>query len=143
MAGRLQAEGKVIMKTLQSILQRKEERRKALEDNLPRVIEQLKALGALRVILFGSLVRGETGPRSDLDILAIMPSSLSSHDWMQKVYAEVERGIACDILTYTETDLQEMLPTSRFLRRALKEGRVVYEAGSTGRSAALADPGQG
>jgi len=130
------------MKTLRSIVQRKEERRKALEGNLPRIVEQLKALGALKVILFGSFVRGETGPRSDLDIIAIMPPSLSSHDWMQKVYAEVERGIACDILTYTETDWQETLLTSRFLRRALKEGKVIYEAGSTDRSAALADPGQ-
>ena len=120
------------MKTLKSIRERKEKRRSTLEQNLLRVVEQLKALGALKVILFGSFVRGNTGPWSDLDIIAIMPSSLSSQEWMRKIYAEVERGIACDILTYNERDLQEMLPTSSLLRHALKEGKVIYEAGSTG-----------
>jgi predicted nucleotidyltransferase len=129
------------MKTLRSILERKEERRKALEQRLSPIVEQLKALGTLKVILFGSLVRGDTGPRSDLDLIAIMPSSLSSREWIRKIYAEIERGIACDILVYSERDLQEMLSTSRFLRHALKEGKVIYEAGSARRSATLADPG--
>jgi len=115
------------MKTLSSILERKEERRKALEQHLPFVVEQLKALGALKVILFGSLVRGDVGLRSDLDLIAIMPSFLSSREWIQKIYAEIERGIACDILVYNEGDLQEMLPTSRFLRHALKEGKVIHD----------------
>jgi predicted nucleotidyltransferase len=131
------------MKTLRSILERKEQRRQALERNLPRVVQQLKALGALKLILFGSFARGDTGGWSDLDIIAIMPCSLTSHEWTKRIYAEVERGIACDILAYSETDWQEMLPTSSFLRRALKEGKVLYEAGSTARSAALADARQG
>jgi len=118
------------MKTLSSILEGKEARRKALQQRLPYVVEQLRTLGALKVILFGSLARDDVGPRSDLDIIAIMPPHLSSHAWMRKIYDEVDRGIACDILAYNETDWQEMLPTSRFLRHALKEGKVVYEAGS-------------
>jgi len=47
---------------------------------------------------------------------------------MQKVYTEVDRGIACDILAYNEADWQEMLPASRSLRHALKAGG--YEAQS-------------
>ena len=131
------------MKTLRDIRERKEKRRKALEQNLPSIVEQLKALGALKVILFGSFVRGDTGPWSDLDIIAIMPPCMSGREWIRKIYTEVERGIACDILAYNERDLQEMLPTSRFLRYALKEGKVIYEAGNTGRSTTLADPRQG
>lgn len=121
-----------MMKTLKEIRERKEARRRALEKQLPRIVEQLKALGAVKVILFGSLVRGDINPRSDLDIIAIMPASLSSYEWMKRVYAEIDRGIACDILTYSETDWQEMLPTSRFLRHVVREGKVVYEAGSMG-----------
>lgn len=104
------------VKSLSSILQKRERRRRALETNLWRVVGQLKALGPRKVILFGSLVRGDTGPRSDLDLIAVMPSSLTSHEWMGRVYSEVDRGIACDILAYNETDWEEMLPTSRFLR---------------------------
>jgi hypothetical protein len=44
------------MKTLRDIWERKEKRQKALEQNLPSIVEQLKALGALKVILFGSLL---------------------------------------------------------------------------------------
>jgi hypothetical protein len=85
------------------------------------------------VILFGSLARGDVTLGSDLDIIAIMPASLSSHEWTRKVYAEVDREIACDILADSETDWQEMLPTRRFVRHALKDQRVLYEAGSTPR----------
>jgi predicted nucleotidyltransferase len=131
------------MRTLRSILERKEQRWKTLERHLPRIVEQLEALGALKVILFGSFVRGDVGLGSDLDLIAIMPSSLSSREWIRKIYAEIERGIACDILAYSEGDLQAMLPTSHFLRHVLKEGKVIYEAGSARRSATLADPGPG
>lgn len=103
------------------------ERRETLERNCALIVEQLKALGALKVILFGSLARGEVGLWSDLDLIAVMPSSLSSKAWMRKVHAEVERGIACDIVVYNEKELEETVPISSFLRHALKEGRVIYE----------------
>ena len=123
------------MKTLEGILERKEKRRKSLEQGLAAVVAQLRDLGARKVILFGSLARGDTGPWSDLDLIVVMPSSLSTREWMREVeynlpvYAEVERGVACDFLVYSEEDLQAMLPTSHFLRHALKEGKVVYEKG--------------
>lgn len=131
------------MKSLEDILQRKERRREALWRALPRLVEQLAAMGALRVVLFGSLVRGEVGPSSDLDLIAVMPDSLDSWAWARKVYAEVDREVACDLLVYTESDLERMLPVSRFLRRALREGKVLYEANSERRGPTLVDPGQG
>ena len=131
------------METLSAILERREKRRQALEASLLHLVEQLKALGALKVVLFGSLARGDVHRGSDLDIIAVMPSSRSSHDWMNTVYSEVDRGIACDILAYSETDFREMLPTSRFLRHALREGKVLYEAKRLARSAPLASASQG
>lgn len=106
---------------------RREERRKALERNCHLIVEQLKALGALKVVLFGSFARGEVGLWSDLDLIAVMPSSLSSKEWMRKIHLEIERGIACDIVVYNEKELEETIPVSSFLRHALKEGRVIYE----------------
>ncbi len=100
------------MKTLEDILQRKAGRRQALEQGLAVVIVELRDLGARKVVLFGSLARGDTGAWSDLDLLVIMPSSWSSREWTRQVYAEVERTVACDFLVYTEEDLQAMLSTS-------------------------------
>ena len=115
------------MKTLRDIRERKEKRRKALEQSLPSIVEQLKALGALKVILFGSLVRGDTGSWSDLDLIAVMPPSLSGKEWRRKIYGQVDRGIACDIAVYNEKELEETIPISSFLRHALREGRIIYE----------------
>ena len=115
------------MKTLRDIRERKEKRRKALEQNLPSIVEQLKALGALKVILFGSFARGETRLWSDLDLIAVMPSSLSGKEWRRKIYGQVDRMIACDIAVYNEKELEETIPISSFLRHALKEGRTIYE----------------
>jgi predicted nucleotidyltransferase len=116
------------VKTLGDILTRKEDRLRALEQNIPHVIGQLKDLGAVKVILFGSLARRDVGPRSDLDLIAIMPPTQSGREWLRQIYAEIDRGMACDILAYTESELRETLATSRFLRHALSEGEVLYEA---------------
>ncbi|WP_448592239.1 nucleotidyltransferase domain-containing protein [Thermoflexus hugenholtzii] len=42
-----------------------------LEEELPRLVEELKAIGVEQVILFGSVVRGAIGLTSDLDPLVI------------------------------------------------------------------------
>ena len=109
---------------------KREQRRKTLERNCHLIVEQLKALGALKVILFGSFARGEVGLWSDLDLIAVMPSPLSSKEWMRKVHAKVDREIACDIVVYSDEELEETIPSSSFLRHALREGRIVYEKGS-------------
>jgi len=131
------------VRTLQAILDRKRERRLKLEQALAHVAAQLAALGAEKVILFGSVARGDIGPGSDLDLLAIMPPSRSGHKWSQTIYAQVDRGVACDILVYTPDELRENLPVSALLRRILKEGVVVYEAESARGSPPLADPRPG
>ena len=46
---------------------------------------------------------------------------------MGKIYAEVDRDVDCDFLAYTSEELEENIPVSRFLRHALKTGRVIYE----------------
>jgi len=129
------------MNTLESIKERQENRRRALEQGLTAIVAQLRDLGARKVVLFGSLARGDTGAWSDLDLLVVVPSSRSSREWTRQVYAEVERTVACDFIVYTEEDLQAMLPTSHFLRHVLKEGKVAYEAGTPSGSAALAHAG--
>lgn len=108
--------------------ERQEQRRRALEAALPAVVAQLREMGALRIILFGSLARGEAGPRSDLDLIALLPAAHSSREWMRRVYAEVDRKIACDILAYSEQEFPDVLAHSRFLRQAVREGKVLYEA---------------
>lgn len=103
------------------------ERKKLLEASMESITEQLAALGALEVILFGSLATGTVDVHSDLDLLVIMPSAKTGKEWMKIVYEDVERGIDADIIVYNQEEFQERLPSSSFLRHALSSGRIVYE----------------
>jgi len=116
--------------TLQTIRERKEKRRQLLKNELERISGQLKAMGALRIIVFGSYAEDHVRSNSDLDVIAIMPSTMRGKDWMGKVYSEIDRNVDCDILCYTQEELENLIPVSRFVRRALDTGKVVYEKGS-------------
>jgi predicted nucleotidyltransferase len=99
-----------------------------LKAELGRIVEQLKNLGALKIVLFGSYVTGEVWSGSDLDILVVMPPSKTGKEWMEEIYSKVERNIASDILAFTEKELEKGIKISRFLRYVLRNGMVVYES---------------
>ncbi len=115
------------MSRVQEILLRKQARETKLGVCLTHITEQLRDLGALKVILFGSLARGDVDIDSDLDLFAIMPSNMSGKEWMDIVYDQVERGIASDIIVYNQDEFEKRLPESSFLQDIMTSGRVVYE----------------
>lgn len=115
------------MSKLKEILQRKAEREEKLKSSMESITKQLMALDALKVILFGSLARGDVDVYSDLDLFVVMPSTKSGKEWLKLVYENVERGVDTDIIVYNQEELEERLPTSSFLRHVLNCGRVVYE----------------
>jgi len=83
-----------------------------------------------KIILFGSVARGEAGPDSDVDMLVVQ-----AH--VPNRYAEIVRLTRClrglllsvDLLVVGESELDELkdVPGSVY-RTALREGHVVYEA---------------
>ena len=93
------------------------------------MVERLKALGASRVILFGSLARGDAGKRSDLDLIVVLDAPGRFLDRVGLVDDALrERDVPLDLLVYTSDEFAELSRTRAFLRRALREGRVLYEA---------------
>ena len=114
------------MSLLAKIQGNKEKRRAKLQATLDSLVEELGALGALRIILFGSFSRGEIDVGSDLDLLVIMPSMKTGRKWRDLIYTRVERTAGVDLIVFNEQEFRENLPKSAFLRRAL-EGKVVYE----------------
>ena len=103
-------------------------RREQLESALARMVSQLAELGAVKVVLFGSLAEGKTHEYSDLDLLVVMPSTRTGKEWTDLVYTQVERGVASDLVVYSLREYQEMVPQSAFLRGIEANGRVVYDA---------------
>jgi predicted nucleotidyltransferase len=82
-----------------------------------------------KIILFGSLARGEDGTHSDIDLMIIKESTLPR----PKRYAEVRRlfwgmGLPMDILVYTPEEFTryQSVPGS-FTNTVACEGKVLYE----------------
>lgn len=116
--------------TLRQIRSRKKTRKNKLEKELEKVKKLLISMGALKIIIFGSYAQKRVTTNSDLDIIAVMPPAKSGKEWMKKIYDESDREVDCDILAYTNEELEEAIPVSGFIRHALKTGRVLYEKGS-------------
>jgi len=106
-------------------------RRLAHQEALRREVERLttlaSALGVQRVILFGSVARGEPGLASDLDLLIVWDTPLSFLARTVELYRHLQPRVATDLLVYTPDEMERMAHTP-FVRRALEEGRVLYEA---------------
>ncbi|OGF68314.1 MAG: hypothetical protein A2Y62_11490 [Candidatus Fischerbacteria bacterium RBG_13_37_8] len=114
------------MHKLKEISQRKNERKAKLQASSESILIQLKSMGALKIVLFGSLAIGEVDVNSDLDLLVIMPSSRTGKEWMDIIYEKVERKIASDIIVYSLQEFQQKLPSSSFLQNIM-QGKVLYE----------------
>jgi predicted nucleotidyltransferase len=106
---------------------RVEDRKRILSDDLARITAQLAVMGALRVIVFGSFAEEKVRSMSDLDLIAVMPETRTGKEWRRFIPGAVEHEAGCDLLVYTERELEETIPVSSFLRQALSTGKTVYE----------------
>jgi predicted nucleotidyltransferase len=114
------------MSRLKQILVRKEKRKARLLASLDSIVSELRRLGALKIILFGSLIEDNVDVGSDLDLFVLMPATRTGKEWMDLIYETVTREVAADIIVFNEREIREQLPTSSFLQNILK-GRVMYE----------------
>lgn len=91
-----------------------------------RIIEQFHPE---KIIVFGSLVRGQVGPDSDLDILVIMRVEGSCRQKANEIDAVLaDRTIPMDIIVVTpeQFDRQKTMMAAIASTAAL-EGKVMYE----------------
>jgi len=106
-------------------------RRKAHQQDLWREVERLTAaaaeMGVQRVILFGSLLRGDPGLTSDLDLLIVWDTPLIFLERTVELYRRLQPQVSADLLAYTPKEMKRMVQNP-LVRRALAEGRVLYEA---------------
>ena len=100
-----------------------------------KVIEQLvrhivETVQPLRIILFGSAARGEMGPDSDIDVLAVMPEGVHRRHTAQLLYRQIRGlGVPFDILVATPDDLEKHKDNIGLIYQSiLREGREVYAA---------------
>ena len=84
-----------------------------------------------RIILFGSAVRGETGPHSDFDLLVVKEEGeVPRGRLVEEIYMNlIGVGQAVDVVVVTPEDVEKYRDShSSVISPALKEGREVYHA---------------
>jgi predicted nucleotidyltransferase len=98
-----------------------------LKELVRRIVEGVRPR---RILLFGSAVRGNTGPNSDLDILVVMSDGVHRRRIAQDIHLGLlGMGMAKDVVVVTESDVREYGDNpSLVLFSALREGREIYHA---------------
>lgn len=81
-----------------------------------------------RIILFGSAVRGEMGPNSDLDVLVVIPPGVHRRATARSIYRNlIGVGVAVDIIVVTEQDIERYKDhIGMVIKPALEQGRLIY-----------------
>jgi predicted nucleotidyltransferase len=81
-----------------------------------------------RVVLFGSMARGDAVPGSDVDLLMVL--SESRFPFLDRSVEYKPKGIpvAVDVFAYTEDEIEKMTHDGHMLlKQALSEGVTVYD----------------
>ena len=110
-------------------------RDRAPNANDPEILDQVvrtivKAVDPIRIILFGSVARGDSGSHSDLDLLIIMPEGIHRRQTARLVYRELcGMGFAKDVIVVTQGDVRRFKDNpSLIIMPALQEGKELYRA---------------
>lgn len=90
--------------------------------------EVVKRVNPLRIVLFGSAARDESGERTDIDLLVVMPDGVHRRQTAQKLYREIKGlRVPFDIIVATVKDLKQDTDNDGLIyKNALKEGIEVY-----------------
>jgi predicted nucleotidyltransferase len=98
---------------------------------LDRLVQQVvAAVHPLRIILFGSAVRGGAGSDSDLDILVVIPDGGNCRRTAQFLHQQLRNvGRPVDILVATPTILEKHRNNIGLIYKTiLEEGREIHAA---------------
>ncbi len=97
-----------------------------VEDRLARVRSALAPFAPDRVIVFGSVARGEWHEASDIDLLIVKTTDRPFFERLREVYLLLPADIAVEALVYTPQELERMTARGNgFIARAMREGREI------------------
>ena len=86
--------------------------------------EVVKRVNPLRIVLFGSAARDESGEQSDIDLLVVMPDGVHRRRTAQKLYREIKGlRVPFDIVVATAQDLEKHKDNDGLIYRERPQGR--------------------
>ncbi len=107
---------------MESKIRRKEE----LEQEIKRIVERSKKdMSVKLILLFGSMARGDIRSASDIDLIVVKETDKKFLDRLDEFYKDA--NIAMDVLVYTPDEFERLKGRS-FIKKAIAEGKILYEA---------------
>lgn len=103
--------------------------KKLVEESLRGYLKEIegKHPEVERVLLFGSFVRNESVPGSDIDLLVILRESEESFLKRIPRFLPSRFPVGVDVFPYTEKEVEKMKGEGNFfIRKALEEGVEVF-----------------
>ena len=99
----------------------------AMDEAVHQIVDEVHPL---RIVVFGSVMRGEAGPDSDLDLLVVMPDGSDRLQIAYRLHHRLRKlGCAKDIVVALESDVEAMRDNpTMIIHTAFTEGKVVYDA---------------
>ena len=98
------------------------------QEVLDKIVQRIVAVAQPeKIILFGSAVRGEMGPNSDIELL-VVKSGVHRRRLAQAIYMNlIGVGQAVDVVVVTPEDIERYKDSfALVIEPALREGKVVY-----------------
>lgn len=102
-----------------------------IDAELANLVEMLKPYAPRRIVLHGSLVRGDWNRASDIDLIIVKNTNLPFTKRISEVIGLCDTTMNVEPLIYTPEELAAMLEAGNsFLEQALRQGKVLYESQS-------------
>jgi predicted nucleotidyltransferase len=100
------------------------------QDELRRVVAQLRdGYRPERILLFGSVARGDVHEDSDLDLLLIKRTSKRWLDRAAEARLLLDTDLAVDVVVYTPDEFaQKCVSEEPVFRELLADARTLYDA---------------
>jgi uncharacterized protein len=94
-----------------------------VDDVAARIFERSEAS---KIVVFGSVQRGDDGPDSDIDLLVVLPHVSRRHDDAVRVLRELrDMPVPVDVTVIDEASLDDRSQEPGLVRLAMREGRVL------------------
>lgn len=106
------------------------ERKKKLKKELQRIIETLRSeYRPEKIILFGSLVSGQTNSWSDIDLVIIKSTEKRFLERLKEVALLTQPRVGVDFFVYTPQEFREMTKEEGVFQRSemFQKGKVLYD----------------
>lgn len=102
-----------------------------IDAELARLVDMLRPYRPQRIILHGSLARGDWNRASDIDLIIIKDTNRPFIKRIGDVIELCHTDFTVEPLVYTPAEFASMLATGNsFLEKALREGKDLYESKS-------------